>query len=143
MVLRKSLLIFPFLALAYLIASDKPIIKKTPATYTSPASGEEMYAAYCASCHGRDLKGNGPAALAMKTPPTDLTMLAVRNANEFPGLKVTGILRGQVELPSHGSKDMPVWGPILQSVCGGSRPGPELTLRIHNLTDYIKSFQVH
>ena len=52
------------------------VIKHVPVKVTSAASGKEMYVSYCAVCHGTDGKGNGPAASALKTPPTDLTMLS-------------------------------------------------------------------
>ena len=39
----------------------------------------------------------------------------------------------------HGSKDMPVWGPILSSV--SSNKPDVVTLRISNLTGYIQSLQ--
>src|ERR1700758_1504141 len=62
----------------------KPEIKKVPATYTNPTSGRQMFDAYCASCHGQGGKGNGPAAPALKAPPTDLTQLAAKNGGTFP-----------------------------------------------------------
>jgi mono/diheme cytochrome c family protein len=34
-------------------------VKKTTAFATSPTSGKEMYAQYCATCHGKDGKGRG------------------------------------------------------------------------------------
>ena len=43
---------------------------------TSPASGQEMFMSYCAPCHGKEGKGNGPAAGALKISPIDLTALA-------------------------------------------------------------------
>ena len=140
MALRNSFLIFPFLALAYLVAGDKIIIKKVPAGHTSAASGQEMYMAYCASCHGQDAKGNGPASPALKTAPTDLTTMAVRNNGKYPLERMAGILRGEVELTSHGSKDMPVWGPVLASVSPTGKG--ETTLRINNITEHIESLQV-
>ena len=51
-------------------------IKKVPIQRTSAASGEEMFDVYCAACHGKDAKGNGPAAAELKMPPPDLTTLA-------------------------------------------------------------------
>jgi mono/diheme cytochrome c family protein len=139
--LRNSLLMLPlFGALAYLAASDKVTVKKTPIAQTNAASGREMYIAYCASCHGKDAKGNGPATPALKTPPPDLTTLAVRNQGKFPSMRVGAILRGQEVLITHGSKDMPVWGPLFES-----RPdyagSHELNARLFHLTDYLKSVQ--
>jgi len=113
-------------------------IKKVPAAPTSAASGKEMFEAYCASCHGVDGKGNGPAAPALKKPPTDLTLLAQKNGGKFPGMHVMSSIR-DVTQNVHGSKDMPVWGPILSSVSSNS---PTIvTQRISNLTNYIESLQ--
>ncbi len=114
-------------------------IKKVPAQYTSPASGQEMYSAYCASCHGLDGKGNGPAATALKTPATDLTKLAAANGGQFPEMKVYGVIKGDAAIAAHGSKDMPVWGPIFRAVSSGRES--ETHMRLVNLTDYIKSIQ--
>jgi len=116
----------------------KTQIKKVPAERTSAASGKEMFDAYCASCHGVDGKGNGPAAPAFKKPPTDLTLLAQKNGGKFPAMHVMSSIQ-DVTQNVHGSKDMPVWGPILSSV-STKDPGV-VRLRISNLTSYIESLQ--
>jgi putative copper export protein/mono/diheme cytochrome c family protein len=36
--------------------------------------GEGLYGPYCASCHGPDGQGNGPAAAALRVKPADLTL---------------------------------------------------------------------
>ena len=46
--------------------------------------GGDTYAFYCAPCHGKDGKGRGPVAEALKTLPADLTTLAARNGGAFP-----------------------------------------------------------
>jgi mono/diheme cytochrome c family protein len=114
-------------------------IKKVPVALTSPGSGKEMFVEYCASCHGVDVKGSGPAAPALKRHPTDLTLLAQKNGNKFPTRQVMTSIQ-DVTQNVHGSKEMPVWGPILSSV-GNSTPGI-VTMRINNLTEYIESLQV-
>jgi mono/diheme cytochrome c family protein len=65
---------FPVMA----IAQTTPTVKHTPAKYTSPSSGKEMFLQYCTPCHGPNGKGNGPAASAMRVPPADLTRLAAK-----------------------------------------------------------------
>ena len=114
-------------------------IKKTPAPVSDPTSGKAMYNAYCASCHGMDGKGNGPAAQALKAQPTDLTTLAAQNGGEFPAASVGNVIRGDTTAAAHGAKDMPVWGPVFLSV--SNRDQAQVLLRIHNLTDYIKQLQ--
>jgi mono/diheme cytochrome c family protein len=61
---------------------SKTTVKREAAPLTSPASGKEMFTSYCASCHGKDAKGNGPAANPLKQLPADLTTLAKRNGGK-------------------------------------------------------------
>jgi mono/diheme cytochrome c family protein len=84
---RRALLIFAALAMILLpsLGASQTPARRVPAPYTSPISGSEMYREYCAACHGVSGKGNGPAAPALKTTPTDLTQLAARNGGVFPG----------------------------------------------------------
>jgi|SRR5450631_1397443 mono/diheme cytochrome c family protein len=117
----------------------KPEIKHVPAPYTDPSSGKEMYVQYCASCHGMDGKGDGPAAPALKVPTTNLTTLAAKNGGAFPAAHVSAVIQGDSMTPAHGSKDMPVWGPIFHSMGGHSQA--QVQLRIRNLTTYLESIQ--
>ncbi len=118
----------------------KPEIKHVPAAYTDPSSGKEMYQQYCASCHGMDGKGDGPAAPAMKVPTTNLTTLAAKNGGTFPAAHVAAVIQGDGATAAHGSKDMPVWGPIFHSMGGHSQA--QVQLRIRNLTNYLESIQI-
>jgi len=118
----------------------KPEIKQVPASYTSPSSGKEMYDSYCASCHGVNGKGDGPAAPALKVLPTNLTALAVKNGGTFPGAHVATEIQGEAMVPAHGSKQMPVWGPIFMAMGGHSTA--QVQLRIRNLGNYLESIQV-
>jgi len=120
-------------------AATEARINKRPAQYTSPSSGKAMYLAYCASCHGKDGKGDGPAASAMKIAPVHLTVLAAENGGIFPENHVAQTIRGDSNTPSHGSKDMPVWGPIFGAI--GTKSDGVVQLRVRNLTKYIESLQ--
>jgi mono/diheme cytochrome c family protein len=115
------------------------VIKHVTVTQTSPASGKEMYTAYCATCHGTDGKGNGPAANALKNPPANLTTLSSSNGGKFPSLKISEAIRGDSTISAHGSKEMPVWGSLFWSMSHGH--DTEVQQRIANLTDYIESLQ--
>ncbi len=128
-----------------LVAQDKAqdsekSIKHVPMKTTSPVSGKEMYTNYCAVCHGTDGKGGGPAASALKVPPTDLTLLSKNNGGKYPVLKVTSAIHGEAALPAHGSKEMPVWGALFFNMSGGHQS--EVQQRVTNLTHYIETLQV-
>jgi mono/diheme cytochrome c family protein len=137
---RKMLLLWGLLvAFAIVAAAQKPVVKNAPAAQTSPASGKEMYFSYCASCHGVTSRGNGPAAAAFKVPPPDLTTLSRRNQGKFPSAHVAQAIKGDAVMAAHGSKDMPVWGPVFSSMSKGDQG--LVQLRISNLTKYIESLQ--
>lgn len=84
--------------------------QKHPARQPNSLSGKETFLKYCASCHGEDAKGKGPAAIALKPPPADLTTLARRYDGKFPSGYVGALLKFGRNLAAHGSDDMPVWG---------------------------------
>lgn len=115
------------------------VVKHVPIKPTSAASGEEMYNTYCAVCHAKDGKGNGPAAEALKVPPPDLTQLAKKNGGNYPSLKVSAVIRGEQPLPAHGTKDMPVWGSLFWKMSQGHES--EVQQRIANLNKYIEGMQ--
>jgi mono/diheme cytochrome c family protein len=102
--------------------------------------GEQLFKAYCASCHGRTGKGDGPAANALKSPPADLTSSAQRNNGAFPRERVARLIEeGQPAAAAHGSKDMPVWGPIFSGLALGSyKPANP---RVEDVVSYLESIQ--
>jgi len=147
MSIKKLILIFTavILCTGMIAAQDQAqkqsgtVIKHVPVKSTSPVSGKEMYTAYCAVCHGTDGKGAGPAASALKVPPTDLSALSKNNGGKYPALKVDASIRGESSLPAHGSKDMPVWGQLFWNMSSGHEG--EVQQRVTNLTKYIQSLQ--
>jgi mono/diheme cytochrome c family protein len=120
-------------------APQQKEIKNIPIKPISATNGPEMYKAYCAVCHGIDGKGHGPAAEVLKVPPPDLTTLAKMNGGKYPFDHVTSTIRGEVRLPAHGSKEMPVWGVPFWSLSQGH--SSEVQLRVTNLSKYIESLQ--
>ena len=114
-------------------------LKKGPAKYTVPSSGVEMYKAYCASCHGTDGRGGGPAAAALKGEIPDLTQLAKKNNGKFEFEHVSQIVLGDSLVPAHGNKEMPVWGPAFLAM--DQRDRAIVMMRAKNLSRYIEGLQ--
>lgn len=120
-------------------AQGAPTVKHVPISGASPSSGKEMFESYCAVCHGKDAKGNGPAASALKVPPPDLTQLAKKNGGKYPSAHVAAVLRGQADVASHGSRDMPIWGPLFSSISQGHEG--QVQQRVANLVEYLEKLQ--
>jgi mono/diheme cytochrome c family protein len=102
----------------------------------SAAEGRKLFMQYCASCHGTDAKGTGPAAKALKKAPADLTKIPKENG-KFPGIRIQRAIAGDDMLESHGSREMPIWGTYLRQKVG---PG-FAKMDIYNLTSYLESIQ--
>jgi mono/diheme cytochrome c family protein len=117
--------------------ADKPVptIKRETVKPTSSADGAQMYSSYCAACHGKLGKGDGPAAPALKVKPSDLTLLKKNHGGTFSTKDFEEKINGVAMSSAHGSTDMPVWGPIFREIAGS----PEL--RIFNLKKYIDAMQ--
>lgn len=104
----------------------------------SDLSGVEMYRTYCASCHGLDGKGSGPAARALKKAPPDLTQLAKHNNGHLPDFRILRVIDGYETMAAHGSREMPIWGDYFRTK---QRDEGIVAVREHNLVEYIRSIQ--
>src|SRR5205085_2315129 len=82
-------------------------------TAAAPAArdGAALFKTYCAACHGEAATGAGPAAIAMKVAPPNLTKIAARNGGKFPDERVRQIVLGKGPA-AHGERNMPVWGDV-------------------------------
>jgi mono/diheme cytochrome c family protein len=107
-------------------------------TLIRSTKGQDLYRAYCASCHGLDAKGDGPAAAALRTKVPNLTALTKRNGGMFPSAKVRKVISGDDVISSHGSREMPIWGPIFHQVEEDVDRG---NVRLDNLVKYLESIQ--
>ena len=123
---------------AFWPAQKRLIGEQAHVPYTPADSGEKMFRAYCASCHGVSGKGNGPVASALRGKSADLTQLAKRHQGVFPSEWVARVIeKGTVA--AHGSSEMPVWGRELSRV--SNHDEQIQLLRVHNLVSYIETLQ--
>jgi len=122
-----------------LVAQEsKPKLEVTGAHDTNLTKGPDLYKRYCAVCHGKGGKGDGPAAAALKASPTDLTQLSKRNGGKFPVGAIRQLLGGGSSTPAHGSPEMPIWGPVFRAMT----PDENIAkLRVDNLLRYLESMQ--
>jgi mono/diheme cytochrome c family protein len=125
------------------MAQAKPVVKSAPQKpyeqLIFSVRGPDLFKAHCATCHGLDGKGGGPVAGQLKTRPADLTVLAKRNAGKFPAERVGKFIDGQDEsIQVHGSREMPVWGPIFHQIEEDQDFG---NVRIANLVRYLSVIQ--
>ncbi|MFY9729128.1 MAG: c-type cytochrome [Candidatus Acidiferrales bacterium] len=127
-----------FLALDISVLAQDKQVKTEPIKQTAPLSGAGMFKEYCAVCHGKDAKGDGPAAPALKRAPPDLTALAKRHDGKFPDQYVENVLRNGVKAPAHGDAEMPVWGPLFRAMDSDSGI---MYVRIASVMSYLKSVQ--
>lgn len=130
------------LVIAIGFASGGQTTAPPPPSFLIPSMyGGDLFQHYCASCHGQNGTGNGPAVAALKHIPPDLTTLAARQGGTFPSLRVEKLIAGkdgEPFPPSHGSREMPVWGPIFRALDTSPKAAD---VRIANLVAYVESLQ--
>lgn len=103
----------------------------------------------CASCHGVDGKGNGPIGWLLQKSPPDLSQLAKKNGGVLPVNRMYAVIEGTAAVPSHGTRDMPVWGreyrieegQRLREARGLYEPAEVVRARILTLIEYISRLQ--
>lgn len=113
----------------------------TQESKTSPmrsVDGATIFRQYCASCHGAEAKGNGPASAALKVKVPDLTQITLRAGGTFPRKRIRNIIEGIESPMPHGSQTMPVWGPIFHEIGADQDLGH---VRVDNLASYLESLQ--
>jgi mono/diheme cytochrome c family protein len=110
--------------------------------------GKMEFAENCASCHGLDGKGNGPLGNLLQKSPPDLSLLAKKNNGVLPINRLYEVIDG-AGVPSHGSRDMPVWGmeyrveegKALREARGHYDAPAVVRARILTLLEYISRIQ--
>jgi mono/diheme cytochrome c family protein len=136
---RVRLLLGAGLLLASVALSQKRAPIPEDAKLIDSLQGPDLFRAYCASCHGTDGRGAGPAAASLKSKPADLTKISARNGGTFPFVRIQQVISGQAPVvSSHGNREMPVWGPVFSQVANDQDFG---TLRVYSLAKYLETLQ--
>jgi len=113
--------------------------------------GKREFENHCASCHGVDGKGNGAMGELLRRSAPDLTQLAKKNGGILPIARMYEVIEGAgVPIPSHGVRDMPVWGreyrlddaQNLMEARGNYDAAALVRARILMLLEYINRLQV-
>lgn len=106
------------------------------------ANGRQLYADYCASCHGTDGKGAGVNTKDLRQKPADLTQLSAKNNGTFPQLRVMGKVYGYRD-GREGASPMPHFGALVEgptvlveTAPGVMTPTPE---KLVALAEYVES----
>jgi mono/diheme cytochrome c family protein len=76
-------------------------------------AGERVYARYCATCHGPDGRGNGPAAPSLIPRPRDFTLGQFKYKSTPPGQPPTDADLARVVRGGLRASAMPYFGDIL------------------------------
>jgi mono/diheme cytochrome c family protein len=134
-VLATLLWMSPFKAVA-----PNVTMPETPGKSTSSTSGEALFKMYCATCHGKGAKGDGPLADSLSFRPPDLTLIAKRQGGKFDGDWVYRIIDGRNPIKGHGGPDMPVWGDAFKNSAEGYSE-KAVTTRIQAIVEHLKSLQ--
>jgi len=101
--------------------------------------GAALYREYCVVCHGTLGAGDGPVADILRVKPPDLAQLARKSGGKFPELRVLNLIRGEAQVLSHGSREMPIWGQVFLNESGQR---PEIVqMRIYAVMKYLEEIQ--
>jgi len=106
-------------------------------------SGAELFARYCAACHGEEAHGDGPVAASLVKVVPDLTGLSRRAGGRFPAVDVAEIIDGRSPVIAHGTRRMPVWGAEFWIEEGGDIEAEARAREmIGRLIEFLESIQV-
>ena len=125
-------------ALAVVLATSVGMRAQRPSDTDVVQSGRDLFATYCASCHGVSGRGNGPAAEELRRRPADLTQFAKQNGGIFNAARMHSIVDGRA-VKAHGTMEMPVWGDAFKWREG--LPEAAIKARIEALVRYLETIQ--
>ncbi len=106
------------------------------------SAGQQYFGRYCSACHGMQGRGDGPVAASLRTPPADLTRIAQRRGGQFPLEEIAALVDGRRMVPTHGSREMPIWGEHFAAMGGGGTVGEEVVRgNLLVLLEYLQTLE--
>lgn len=135
--------VFPMMLLAF-AGMGADLAARVQQTVEAPLvseSGAALFKTYCATCHGKSGKGDGPLSQHLRSLPPDLTLLARRAGGKFDAEKVYRIIDGRRPVAGHGGADMPVWGDAFQRTGYGRGTEDAVRARIQAIVEHLRSIQ--
>lgn len=104
-------------------------------------SGEQTFVTHCASCHGATGAGDGPVAATLSVPVPDLRGLCASAGGVFPEDRVASYIDGRALPVAHGTRNMPVWGPVFATTHELLREAPSSDKRIDSVISHLLELQ--
>ncbi|HLC43441.1 MAG TPA: cytochrome c [Methylomirabilota bacterium] len=131
------------IAAVALLAATVVVIYWAPRESRSPVvSGEHLYQRYCAPCHGREGRGDGPLAGSLEPKPSDLTRLRARLGGSYSLDRVAEVIDGRRGLRVHSATPMPAWGEAFEESLRDSPYARGMTLlQLQDLAEYLDTLQ--
>jgi mono/diheme cytochrome c family protein len=105
-----------FVLIVMAVALPEAQAGKTESVEDQVKMGAVDYENFCAACHGKDARGNGPVAMELKTAPPSLRKLAARRNGVFDVNEIVKIIDGRDMPRAHGTPEMPIWGSLFRLV---------------------------
>lgn len=108
-------------------------------------AGKREFQRSCASCHGAEARGNGPAANVLSVKPADLTQMKKKHGGTFLFWRTYDTISGrgeEVTIRGHGTREMPVWGDRFRLEPGvNEQQALGVRGRLLSLVHYLQSIQ--
>lgn len=108
---------------------------------TGSEAGRMVFKMICVSCHGKDARGGGPVAASLKTPPSNLRLIAQRRNGSFSHDEIGEYIDGRKAPVAHGTREMPVWGDTLATAAPEAEREQRRKVRIEEVVAYLKTIQ--
>lgn len=109
-----------------------------PADQENNPLGRQLFVRHCARCHGSDGKGSAAIAEAMIPGVPDLTAIPW-DGGPRATLRVKNIISGEMTVPSHYSREMPLFGERFRRMSWGGVGMAELNA--YALARYVEQIR--